>query len=346
MKSAQLADWCCEEFRGKLEAWTGDLAKSKLGLNSEQWRRLCGYGLPAERITAVIHNGAAVNGNASFPTLQAINVDSTADLIRAASHSAALTDFVYISGGQRLRISEDDDMEIAEEVAQSNGYAQSKCLSELIVKRYAQGIASPQQNISIIKPGYIIGIPEEGVANVDDFIWRLTASCVDVKGYNAMDAESLLFISDVDRVTTAISECCSRTEPTQARAANVVKILDGMPVSSFWEVLRHGLGCELHPLDPDSWMNRTYKSIEERRERHQLWPLLQIVEEGHGRIGTPYHPQGMVNIDQRRIQAAVKKNVEYLSSIGFLPMPGGQRVSSEDSIAAVRFTGTPNMAVA
>ena len=346
VKTAKSAGWWREEFWGKLEAWIGDLAKPKLGLDSEQWRRLCGYGLPAERITAVVHNGAAVNWNASFSSLQAINVDSTADLVRAASHSAALTDFVYVSGGQRLRISEDDDMEIAEEVAQSNGYAQSKFLSELIVKRYAQEMASPQQRISIIKPGYIIGTPEEGIANVDDFIWRLTASCVDIKGYNAMDANSWLFISDVDRVAVATSDCCSPTKLAQAGTANVVKILDGMPVSHFWEILKHALGCEMHPLDPDSWTDRTYKSIEERGERHQLWPLLQTVEEEQGRIGSPYEPQGMKDIDQRRVQAAVKRNVEYLSSIGFLPTPGGERLSSKDSIAAVRFTRTPNMAVA
>lgn len=346
VKSAKSAGWWCEEFREKLEVWIGDLASPKLGLDSEQWRRLCGCGLPAERVTAVIHNGAAVNWNASFPSLQAINVDSTADLLRAASHSAALTDFVYVSGGQRLRISEDDDTEVAKEVAQSNGYAQSKFLSELIVKRYAQEIASPQQKISIVKPGYIIGTPEEGVANVDDFIWRLTASCVDIKGYNAMDANSWLFISDADHVAAAITECCSPTKLARARTANIVKILDGMPVACFWEILRHGLGYELHPLDSNTWTDRTYKSIEERGERHQLWPLLQTVEEGQGRIGHPYDPQGMKDIDQRRIQAAVKRNAEYLSSIGFLPMPDGERMSSKDGVAAVRFTRKPNMAVA
>lgn len=345
VKSAKSAGWWTEKFLGKLEAWIGDLAKPKLGLASEQWRRLCGYGLPAERITAVIHNGAAVNWNASFPSLQAINVDSTVELVRAASQSAALTDFVYVSGGQRLKISEDDDMEIAEEVARSNGYAQSKFLSELIVKSYAQEMAPHQQKISIIKPGYIIGTPEEGIANIDDFIWRLTASCVDIKGYNAMDANSWLFISDVDRVAAAVSECCSPTELAQARAANIVKILDGMPVSRFWEILKHGLGYELHPLGSQLWVDRTCKRIEETGESHQLWPLLQIVEEGQGRIGAPCDLQGRVDMDEPRIQAAVKKNVEYLSSIGFLPMPDGGRKSGKDSIA-VGFTRTPNVAVA
>ena len=345
IKSAKSAGWWAEEFLGKLEVWIGDLAKPKLGLNSDQWRRLCGYGLPAERITAVIHNGAAVNWNASYPSLQAINVDSTVDLMRAASQSAALTDFVYVSGGQRLKVGEDNDLEIAEEVAQSNGYAQSKFLSELIVKKYAQEMASHQQRISIVKPGYIIGTPEEGIANTDDFIWRLTASCVDIQGYNAMDANSWLFISDVDRVAAAVSECCSPTKLAQARTANVVKILDGMPVSRFWGILKHGLGYELHPLDSKSWADRTYKRIEEKGERHQLWPLLQTVEEGQGRIGAPCDPQGMVDMDEPRIQAAVKRNVEYLSSIGFLPMPDGGRISSKDSIA-VGFTRRPIVAVA
>ena len=345
IESAKLAGWWADEFLRKLEAWIGDLAKPKLGLDSEQWRRLCGCGLPAERITAVIHNGATVNWNATFSSLQAINVDSTVDLVRAASESAALTDFVYVSGGQRLRIYQDDDMEIAEEVARSNGYAQSKFLSELIVKSYAQEMAPHQQRISIIKPGYIIGTPEDGIANIDDFIWRLTASCVEIKGYNAVDANSWLFISDVDRVAAAVSECCSPTELAQARTANIVKILDGMPVFRFWEILKHGLGYELHPLGSQLWADRMCKCIEERGESHQLWPLLQIVEEGQGKIGAQFDLQGRVDMDESRIQAAVKKNVEYLSSIGFLPMPDGGRLSCKDSVV-VGFTRTPNAAVA
>ena len=345
IKSAKLAGWWADKFLRKLEAWIGDLAKPKLGLDSEQWRRLCGCGLPAERITAVIHNGATVNWNATFSSLQAINVDSTVDLVRAASQSAALTDFVYVSGGQRLRIYQDDDMEIAEEIARSTGYAQSKFLSELIVKSYAQEMAPHQQRISIIKPGYIIGTPEDGIANIDDFIWRLTASCVEIKGYNAVDADSWLFISDVDRVAAAVSECCSPTELAQARTANIVKILDGMPVFRFWGILKHGFGYELHPLGSQLWADRMCKCIEERGESHQLWPLLQIVEEGQGKIGAQFDLQGRVDMDEPRIQAAVKKNVEYLSSIGFLPMPDGGRLSCKDSVV-VGFTRTPNVAVA
>ena len=263
VRSAKLSGWWMNKYVTKLEAWTGDLAKPKLGLNEDQWHRLCGYGVPAERVTAVIHNGATVNWNASFLSLKATNVDSTVDLLNVASQSAALTDFVFVSGGQQLRTGEADDMDITEEVARSNGYSQTKFLSEWMVKEYARTIASSQQRVSIVKPGYIIGTAGDGIAIADDFIWRLAAGCLDIEAYNAADSNSWLFVSDVDRVATAVSDCCcSTTDPVQSRSAKVVKILDGLVVSDFWSVLSHELGYTIRPLSSDSWTKRIYKEID------------------------------------------------------------------------------------
>ena len=326
VKSARLAGWWVNEYSEKLEAWAGDLAAPRLGLNPDHWRRLCGYGSRAERITAVIHNGAAVNWNASFASLKATNVDSTVDLLEAASHSSVLSNFVFVSGGQQLKLGEDDDATIAEELAKSNGYAQSKFLSELVVKEYARDAASREQRISIVKPGYIIGNTKDGIANTDDFIWRLAASCIDNKSYNAPDATSWLFVSDVDRVAAAVSECChSGRSTSEPRRANVVKILDGIPAIDFWSVMKQDLGYELYPINSELWIERFYNDIEAKGEKHHLWPLLQTVEEGHGKLGTPCNPRGIVDIDERRIKAAVRKNVEYLSSAGFLPKANGEK---------------------
>ncbi|KAI4261238.1 MAG: hypothetical protein L6R42_003561 [Xanthoria sp. 1 TBL-2021] len=115
-KSARLAGWWNDDYSTKLVVWTGDLAKPKLGLCSEQWKRMCGHGPPQERVTAIIHNGATVNWNASFPVLKATNVDSVVDLLTAASDSASLTDFVYVSGGRTPQVEDDDDAQIAEEI--------------------------------------------------------------------------------------------------------------------------------------------------------------------------------------------------------------------------------------
>lgn len=346
VKTAELAGWWSDECCKKLEAWVGDLAKPQLDLSADQWRRLCGSGPPAERITAVIHNGAAVNWNASFLSLKATNVDSTVELLKAASQSAALSDFVFVSGGQELRIGEDDDADIAEEVARSNGYAQTKFLSELMVKEYAREFAPRQQQVSIVKPGYIIGTVREGVAVTDDFIWRLTASCIEIKGYNASDADSWLFISDVDNVAAAVLRCCRPiSEAAQSRSANVVKVLDGMPMSDFWSTLKHECGYELYPLGSESWLDRTYTAIEVKGEKHPLFPLFQTIEEGQGRLGSPCDPRGSVDIDEQRVKAAVKKSVEYLSSIGFFPEPrGGTTLSTAKT--GVRLTRSPLVVVA
>lgn len=326
VQSAKRSGWWIDKYVTKVEAWTGDLAKPKLGLNEDQWHRLCGYGIPTERITTVIHNGATVNWNANFLALKAANVNSTIDLLNVASQSTALTDFVFVSGGQQLRIGEaDDDMDITEEVARSNGYSQTKFLSELMVKEYARTVAPSQQRVSIVKPGYIIGSAGDGIAIADDFIWRLAASCLDIEAYNAADANSWLFVSDVDRVATAVSDCCcSTTGPVQSRSAKVVKILDGIIVSDFWGVLSHELGYKIRPLSSDSWTKRIYKEIDIKMEKHLLWPLLQTVEEGQGKLGAPCDPRGTVEIDERRVKAAVKKSVEYLSDTGFLPKRRGR----------------------
>ena len=325
LQSSKLSGWWLDKYITKLEAWTGDLAKPKLGLNERHWHRLCGYGVPAERITAVIHNGATVNWNASFLLLKATNVDSTLDLLNVASQSAALTDFVFVSGGQQLRTGDADDMDVAEEVARSNGYSQTKFLSEWMVKEYALTVASSHQRVSIVKPGYIIGTAGDGVAIASDFIWRLAAACVDIEAYNAADANCWLFVSDVDRVATAVSDCCcSTTYPVQSRGAKVVKILDGLVVSEFWGVVSHELGYKIRPLGSDSWTKRIYKEIETKSEKHPLWPLLQTVEEGQGKLGAPCDPRATVEIDEWRVKAAVKKSVEYLSDIGFLPKRKGR----------------------
>lgn len=330
-QSAKVAGWCADEYLPKLEAWAGDLSKPKLGLNPDQWSHLCGHGHPTERITTIVHNGATVDWNASWMSLKATNVDSTVDLLDAASQSASLLDFVYVSGGQQLRIENDDELEIAEEVAQFNGYAQTKFLSELIVKEYASAMAASQQRISVIKPGYIIGSVAEGTAIADDFIWRLTASCIDIKAYNASEADSWLFVSDVDRVALAISDCCcSAKESGQPRSASVVKILDGISVSGFWSLLKDELGYDLCAMNSDVWMSRISTDIDAKGEKHHLWPLLHTVEKLQGKLGAPCDPRGVIDFDELRVSAAIKKNIQYLISVGFLPKPSRAATLSID----------------
>ncbi|KAL9601435.1 MAG: hypothetical protein Q9219_002501 [cf. Caloplaca sp. 3 TL-2023] len=325
IQSAMLAGWRIDDFANKIEAWPGDLAKPRLGLVTERWSRLCGHGSPQDRVTAIIHNGAIVNWNANFAALKATNVDSTVDLLSAASESAVLSHVVFVSGGQQLKIEADNDLEIAEEVGRSNGYAQTKFLSELMVKEYGRSVAPWQQRVSIIKPGYIIGGIEDGICATDDFIWRLAAGCADIESYNAEDADSWLFVSDVDHVATTIAECCENGQVLPTGGVDVVKILDGLYVSEFWNLIDQEIGCEIRPLSAESWSKRLYADIERRGDKHALWPLLETVEQGQGKLGAPLKSQNSTRRGDKRVMAAICKNVEYLQSIGFLPKSGEER---------------------
>ncbi|KAL9002482.1 MAG: hypothetical protein Q9188_004583 [Gyalolechia gomerana] len=319
VQSASLAGWWTHDFTRKIEAWAGDLAKPRLGLSTDHWNRLRGHGSPQGCVTAIIHNGATVNWNANFSALKATNVDATIDLLKAASESTALSEFLFVSGGQQLRFEEDNDSVIAEEAGRSNGYAQTKLLSELMVKEYARSVAPRQQRISIIKPGYIIGGIDDGNCVTDDFIWRLTAVCADIRSHNAEDAGSWLFISDVDRVAATVADCCGAdAENLPTRGAKVVKIFDGLAISEYWNLVKQQLGYEICPLHADAWTTQLYSDIETRGEKHPLWPLLETIEQGQGRLGTTCNAPEVLGQDNSRVRTAIRKNIDYLQSVGFL----------------------------
>lgn len=314
--SATLAGWWKEDFLRKIEAWPGDLGKPKLGINPEQWDRLCGRGSPQARITAIIHNGAKVNWNANLSALKRTNVESTGDLLNAASESTALTNFVFVSGGLQLRLEDDQGCDLAQEVSQSNGYAQSKFLSESMVQEYAHTVARRQQRVSIVKPGYIIGSVDDGICIPQDYIWRLAESCAANRSYNADDADAWLFVADVDRVAIAVADCCQK-QHTFVPGSEVVKVLDGIPVRRFWSLVCREVGVEVCPVTAEVWMNRLFADIEMRGEQHLLWPLLQTVEEGHGRLGTVCKPLVERIHNNCKIEAAVIRSIGYLDSIGY-----------------------------
>ena len=121
----------------------------------------------------MIHNGAFVNCNYDYETVRDTNVGSTAQLLQLAALPEAVRSFVYVSCSQQLNPDEDDDAANAKHVECACGYEQSKLVAELIVKRCAREPRSREQRIRIFKPGYIIGTAESGLANSNDFLWRL-----------------------------------------------------------------------------------------------------------------------------------------------------------------------------
>ncbi|KAK2592653.1 hypothetical protein QQS21_009652 [Conoideocrella luteorostrata] len=312
IERAQEAGWWDQLYISRFTAWIGDLTKPRLGLSSTQLQILRGNS--AHTIDTVIHNGAKVHYNLDYDSLKAVNVTSTVELIQLLNErTSPLKSFVFVSGGQQLSFADDDDEENLSKALNGSGYARSKAMSELFVKKFAtQQQGSKVEHAQVVKPGFIIGDASRGVGNQADFIWRLIASCVEIGAYNKKDEHGWLFISDIARVSRAVLEGVFKTNLELS-----VKVLDGIRFKDLWNLLRDSFGYDLQSLDPATWLSRIRKAVAEKQEAHAMFPLLHLLEGNDEPIGVLNGPlqatQGVEN--------SIKANVEWFRRIGFMPDP-------------------------
>ena len=315
---ARKSGWWQEKYVERIEIWVGDLAvEPHLGLSAEQWDRIRGFG--ENPIDAIIHNGARVHWMQDYDTLKPTNVNSTVHLLRASLESSSLSRFIYVSGGQQLRLLEQNDQERAEEAIKFNGYAQTKLVSELLVReagRLDSVVRERPSRFQVVKPGYIIGTTEKGIANPDDFLWRLAAGVIEVKGYNLADQKSFLFISSVDRVANIIANSCLSAND-MGSDSNKISVFDGLTMEEFWDVVRR---CcfNLQPMEEAAWLGCLREITMRTGEKHPLYPCLHMMETEKMRIASPSHPVNLVSAERKaQIKAAIWSNVKYLVDTGF-----------------------------
>lgn len=329
-KTARIAGWWTADDAFKIEIWVGDLARYKFGLTMEQWARLNGNSVLSQNIDAIIHNGAVVNWNADYHKLQAVNVDSTIELLKITGTSVSHPKLVYVSGGVQLDMV--DREAIAAQLAQENGYSQTKFLSEILVQEFASRLPAGQNRVSTVKPGLIMGTAAEGVANVDDFVWRVVAGAARIESHPEDFDDAWLPISDVEHV--------SRTVISQIFTENIssaVKIKTGMSVSEFWSVVNSALQRRSEQLNWPAWLARAQADMEKVGEKHPLWPVQHFLRRIVAKKPSREMPLG----EREWLRDAVKKNVEYLVSVGFLPTATGERLSSIQGNGVIRRSEMP-----
>ena len=352
IKVAITAKWWSESFTPKLEIWSGDLTKPRLGISPQQWQRLSGLALPEKNVHAIVHNGGVVRWNTDYHTLKSANTLSTHELLQAVSSCPNGVCFVYISGGQRLSFTEEEEIDEAllAQARGSSGYAQSKLASELLVKRFASSPHSARHRISVIKPSYIIGTATEGLANPTDYLWRLVAGAIDIRAYNADEVDRWLFVSDVAHVARIIVDNAVATSFTvsdnsgetqrpnhsTATTTTTTRILDGLPLGDFWHILTADFGYDMRGVKGTEWWSRMRENVQDKGPSHCLWPLSYMLTEAKGSIGSaPATTERGSLHDERteRVKAAVRMNVRHLQEIGFLPAAAA-RTDESDNVAA------------
>jgi len=358
--------WWRDECAARIEVWHGDLAALQLGLDDTQWARLCGLttvttmDTDAETIDAIIHNGAIVNWLADYAALTPANILSTVALLTAVLEAAAAPScrpvprFTYISGGH-LSTAPDEMHSIARQMATPAypGYSQTKFVAENLVARFAGRIGAGAASwVSIVKPGLVLGDAVHGIANTDDFLWRVAASALDVGGYNGEERREWMTAAGVDLVANIVLDCCFGNEDGSHQGV-VRKILSGLTVGDFWDTVVQETGRSAEAMDTAAWLEAIQESVKATGQTHRLWPVMHLLEEKRGKLGQPLNRLSKAEQEEHRdaVRTALRKSLQYLVALRYLQSPSESTSSDEEGrsmgssllSASSVFTRTPTM---
>jgi amino acid adenylation domain-containing protein/thioester reductase-like protein len=330
IQEARTARWWQDDYRRVIEAWPGDLAQRRLGLSDRHWAILCG-----DTVDAIIHNGAVVHWGYDYEVLEPANVRSTLQLLQALAHSSTTVSFTYVSA----LIAVDDALSADSEghippMNIPDGYTRTKYASELLIMEFARSHPSLRHRLRIVRPGFIIGTVNDGVANVDDMLWRVVATAVTTSSYNASEPDSWLFVSAVDWAANLIVYETLHAQPMPSVASSTVArfpMTDGLSMRDFWQAVSLGLGRKLVPVPAAEWMATLEKQVDAVGISHILLPVMDFLRSSGGCLGIPPSssfsssspappPQLPVPRDQsssltNMIRQAVVRNAEYLASL-------------------------------
>ncbi|TEA17364.1 Nonribosomal peptide synthase atnA [Colletotrichum sidae] len=322
------SSWWREDYANRIEVWHGDLALPRLGLREAQWTRLTGSSVDAEPVDAVIHNGAVVNWMADYPALTAANIMSTVNLLTALTEAAAASRPVrlaYVSGGH-LSTLPDDTQAIARELKTYPAYSQTKFVAEVLVSRYAERAfgAGHGRLVSIIKPGLILGSSSDGVSNTDDFLWRVTASALDVGLFNDGESDEWMAAAGVDLVAGIVLDGCfdgrPDEDPHHQRHHTTRKILAGLTMSDYWSIVAEETGRVARPTETGAWLRSVGADVQREGPSHRLWPVMHFLEDKRGKLGQPLG--AMTARDrvehQDSVRRALRASLRYLVAIGYI----------------------------
>ncbi|KAK3679479.1 large subunit of alpha-aminoadipate reductase [Recurvomyces mirabilis] len=344
-------DWW--ESEGILEVVIGDLEKPRLGMRESDLGKI------TQDCDLVIHNGARVHWLRPYEELKAANVVSTLECIKlcavgkpkrlafVSSTSALDSDHYVQQSDAGHDIMESDDLEGSRQ-GLGTGYGQSKWVSEkLIGEACERGLSGV-----IIRSGYVLGDPETGISNTDDFLIRMLKGCVQVGCRpDVTNTINMVPITQVARLVAAVA--------LYGEAGSVAHV-EAHPRLTFNEFLKpleeYGYKTPIVPYK--EWRDRAVAYVEDPANGKEELALLALydmvtdhllsstkapklddrnatraVEEDAKTSKRAPTPKGVT-------QAGIRAYLEFLVARGFMPKGRGPGASlSREQVAALDKVG-------
>ena len=270
-----------DEWRERLEAVTGDIAKPHLGVRDADWARL------ARDVDFIVHNGAQVNWMLPYSSLRAANTLSTLDCVALAAEGGRPKRLAFVSSTSTLDtdhyvqlsresvaaggngVTEDDDLEGSRK-GLGTGYGQSKWASEYLVREAGRrGLSG-----TVVRPGYVSGDPVRGTTITDDFLVRFWKGCLQLGARpDITNSLNQVPVTEVARVVVAAALHPPCTPLGVAQVTSHPRLtING------WLGALEEYGYDVPRVPYEDWRARLRAYVEEGKgEEHALLPLFHLV---------------------------------------------------------------------
>ncbi|MBH0781765.1 non-ribosomal peptide synthetase [Nocardia bovistercoris] len=184
----------------------GDLAEPRLGMTQETFDEL------ARTLSAIVHNGAAVNHLASYGHLRAANVGGAREVLRLATAVRAIPVHLVSTLDAVLGVDRaghvDERTVITAERVNRHGYVASKWVAEqLVLAAGERGLP-----IAVYRPGLIGGSAHTGAIPADDSLWTMVRAAA-LLGIAPEVGDATVSLAPVDYVASALAALICRDVP-------------------------------------------------------------------------------------------------------------------------------------
>lgn len=311
----------------------GDLALPHFGMSVEQFEKL------AQQIDVIYHSGAQVNFAKPYSVIKAANVLGTQEVLRLAcqhqlkpvhyiSTMAVFGAMASINGLNVLY--EDDDIDNSEPyLSQEIGYTQSKWVAEKLVW-IAKSRGIP---VTVIRSGFLMGHPQTGVTNTDDFISRLIVGCIQVGSFPELINQKQDLIT-VDYASKAIVQISQKKE-SLGKAFHIVPLVsENIDLIKLFELIS-ACGYQLQKVPYSQWTDNLINQAQ-YSQSNPLFALLPMFTEKVNQEQAAWELyQNTANLDCRNTLNAIAntsikcpsmnaeligKYLDYFQKSGFLRM--------------------------